>query len=172
MLSIRQGRDSSTIEALNAVALRAVQESDLDTFFVQQTDQDAIQIAAFAADDPGDRAAFNARWRLILDSEAITKMTIVYDGKVAGHVMAYELFAKPEICYWLGKEFWGKGIATAGLKDFLTVVRVRPLYARAARDNIGSIRVLEKAGFEIYGCKKGFANARGAEIEAVTMLLT
>jgi len=43
--------------------------------------------------------------------------------------------------------------------------RARPLYARGAKDNITSIRVLEKCGFTISGYDKAFASARGEEVE-------
>ncbi|GAB4579398.1 MAG: hypothetical protein Fur0022_21360 [Anaerolineales bacterium] len=67
--------------------------------------------------------------------------------------------------------FWGKGIATEALPLFLEIQTVRPLYARAVKDNFGSIRVLEKCGFVKIGEDKGFANARGMEVEEVVMEL-
>ena len=72
---------------------------------------------------------------------------------------------EPEISYWLGREFWGKGIATQALGLFLQVVTSRPLTARVAKDNLASIRVLEKNGFELDGEGKWFSNARGMEID-------
>ena len=71
---------------------------------------------------------------------------------------------EPEITYWIGKDFWGKGIATDALKQFLEIEKTRPIYGRVAFDNLGSKRVLEKCGFEQIGTDKGFANARGKEI--------
>ena len=73
--------------------------------------------------------------------------------------------------YWIGREFWGKGIATKALAVFLSAVKARPLYARAAKDNIASLRVLEKCGFAITGYERGFANARGEEVEEVVLEL-
>jgi RimJ/RimL family protein N-acetyltransferase len=78
---------------------------------------------------------------------------------------------KPEVTYWIGKEYWGRGLATQALTHFLSLVTIRPLYAAAAKDNIGSLRVLQKCGFTIVGYGKGFANARGAEIEEVMLKL-
>jgi RimJ/RimL family protein N-acetyltransferase len=75
------------------------------------------------------------------------------------------------VSYWLGKEYWGKGIATEALGLFLGIIEERPLYARAAKDNAASIRVLEKCGFVISGCERGFANARGEEIDEVVLVL-
>ena len=66
---------------------------------------------------------------------------------------------------WIDKEFWGKGIATEGLKKFIETAVKRPLYARVAFDNFASQRVLEKCGFINIGLEKGFANARKEEIE-------
>jgi RimJ/RimL family protein N-acetyltransferase len=48
---------------------------------------------------------------------------------------------------------------------FLELFEARPIGARVAKDNVASIRVLEKCGFEVAGENKGFANARGEETE-------
>jgi RimJ/RimL family protein N-acetyltransferase len=91
---------------------------------------------------------------------------------VAGSVSTYEDAGRREVTYWIGKEYWGKGIATRALAAYLEqVVTMRPLYARAAKDNTASLRVLEKCGFSIIGEGKGFANARGAEIEEFMLSL-
>jgi RimJ/RimL family protein N-acetyltransferase len=74
---------------------------------------------------------------------------------------------KPQVTYWLGKAFWGNGIATLALTEFLCIFKTRPLYASVAKDNVASIRVLEKCGFAICGSAKAFATARGTEIEEV-----
>jgi RimJ/RimL family protein N-acetyltransferase len=72
----------------------------------------------------------------------------------------------------LGKRYWGKGLATRALSEFLAHTNpTRPIYARAAKDNIGSLRVLEKCGFRIIGEDRDFANARGKEIEEFLLQL-
>src|SRR5436309_759531 len=73
---------------------------------------------------------------------------------------------------WIGKEYWGMGLATQALSKFLSDIRVRPIYGRAAKDNVASIRVMEKCGFTISGSSKGFANARGKKIEEVILELS
>jgi RimJ/RimL family protein N-acetyltransferase len=88
---------------------------------------------------------------------------------VAGHILIHAWFGELEVSYWLGREFWGRGIATQALAAFLEVIHTRPLYARAAQDNRASIRVLEKNGFKVYADERGFANARGEEIDEVVM---
>lgn len=153
------------------VRLRDVREADLGVFFEQQLDAEANFMAAFAAKDPADREAFDAKWDKILADEAIRLKTILAAEHVAGHIVSHGWFGEPEVSYWLGKEFWGRGIATAALGLFLDVVEIRPLYARAAKDNVASIRVLEKCGFTISAEDRGFANARGEEVDEVILRL-
>lgn len=128
-------------------------------------------MAAFTAKDPADRDAFMAHWGRILSDETITVMTILSEGRVAGHLAYFLQAGKPSVCYWIGKEYWGKGIATEALRQFLERIPTRPLYARAAKDNAGSLRVLEKCGFMIWGEDKGFSPVRGEEVEEFIMEL-
>jgi RimJ/RimL family protein N-acetyltransferase len=153
------------------VQLREVQESDMPIFFDQQLDPTANYMAAFTVKDPADRQAFDAHWEKILGDEGITIVTILFEDQVAGSILSHGWFGEPEVSYWLGKEFWGKGIATEALRLFLEHMKKRPLYARVAKDNAASIRVLVKCGFVISGYERGFANARGEEIDEVVFVL-
>jgi RimJ/RimL family protein N-acetyltransferase len=154
-----------------SVRLRDVIEGDLPTFFEQQLDEEANYMAAFTRKDPADREAFMAHWNKILGDETITIRSILFNGHLAGSILTHAWFGEPEISYWLGKEFWGKGIATRALAAFLEEVTERPLYARTAKDNRASLRVLEKYGFTISGEDKGFANARVEEVEEFILVL-
>ena len=145
--------------------LRDVIEDDLPIFFEQQLNSDANYMAAFTAKNPADRDAFTAHWNKNLGDATTTNKTILFAGRVVGHIASFERFGKPEVSYWIGKEYWGKGLATRALSEFLRYVRERPIYGRVAKDNIASIRVLEKCGFEISGQDKGFSHARGREVE-------
>ena len=166
------GEDSDQEAPLDEVVeLREVINSDLPIFFEQQLDSTANFMAAFTRKDPADREAFDAHWTNILADETIPIKTILFEGQVAGSVLSYVQFGEREVSYWLGKEFWGRGIATKALSEFLAELKERPLHARAAKDNIASIRVLEKCGFVIAGHDQGFANARGKKIEEVIMIL-
>jgi RimJ/RimL family protein N-acetyltransferase len=153
--------------------LRDVEDDDLPVLFEQQLDPEANRMAAFTAADPADRDAFAAKWARIRADETVTMRSIVVDGSVAGSVMLWrdEELDAPEVSYSIGTEFWGRGIATAALTELLRLVEVRPLYGRAAKDNAGSIRVLEKCGFEPHGEERGYANARGEEIAEVVYRL-
>jgi len=152
--------------------LRDVVEADLPTFFEYQADPQANHMAAFTAKDPTDREAFTAHWRRIMDDASVIIKTVVRDGQVVGSVLSYEDAGKPEVSYWIGKAHWGKGIATRALSEFLAHGNpARPIFARVAKDNLGSRRVLEKCGFTVIGESKGYANARGADIEELLLEL-
>jgi len=151
----------------NTVVLRDVADSDLPILFEHQKDPEASHMAAFLPRDPSDRDAFLTHWRRILsDPTKITK-AILWNGQLAGTVGSFLGDGKPQITYWIGKEFWGNGIATQALAELLRVVNDRPLYASTASDNVASIRVLEKCGFAMRGSAKAFAKARGTEIDEV-----
>jgi RimJ/RimL family protein N-acetyltransferase len=149
----------------SSTRLREISKSDLPIFFEQQLDPQANYMAAFTAKDPEDRTAFKEHWKKILADETITLRTILFEDSVAGHIVSHGWFGEPEISYWIGKEYWGRGIATRALTEFLDQYLVRPLYARVAKDNQASIRVLEKCGFMQFGEDKGYSNARGEEVE-------
>lgn len=162
-----ESRETSNIQ------LRDVIESDLPIFFEQQLDPDANYMAAFTARDPTNREAFMAHWAKILGDETITNKTILFNGQVAGSVASYQddEFGKPEVTYWIGKEYWGKRVATRALAALLGIVQERPMYARVVKDNIASLRVLQRCGFEMYGEDRGYANARGQEVEEYILRL-
>jgi RimJ/RimL family protein N-acetyltransferase len=129
---------------LSEVGLRDVVEADLETFFEHQRDPEAVRMAAFAA---RDRAAFSAHWARILADDATIRQTVLVDGRVAGNVVCWDAGGDRLVGYWIGREFWGAGVATAALRAFVDLVRERPLRAHVAASNVGSVRVLEKCGF-------------------------
>ena len=143
------------------VALRDVTEADLPVLFEHQRDADATRMAAFVA---RDRGAFDAHWRKILDDPGVTAMAIVADGVVAGNIGAWGTPGERLVGYWIGKEHWGKGVASRALALFLRVERARPLFAHVAKANVGSLRVLQKCGFVIAGEDDGSATAGVAEL--------
>ena len=127
------------------VALRDVIETDLPVFFEHQREPEANEMAEFPA---RERDAFMAHWHnKILRNETGIAKTIVVDGRVAGNILSWEQDGHREVGYWIGKEFWGRGVATTALRRLLDLVATRPLYGHAAKHNAASIRVLEKCGF-------------------------
>jgi RimJ/RimL family protein N-acetyltransferase len=127
-----------------AVTLRDVRTSDLEVFFEHQADPEANRMAAFAA---RDREAHLSHWAKILANETMISKTIEVDDEVAGNVGSWIDDGRREIGYWIGKEHWGRGIATSALSLFVKSLEERPLYAYVVTHNIGSVRVLEKCGF-------------------------
>ena len=161
------------VAATGDVSLRSVTDTDLPVFFQHQLDSEARQMAAFTREDPADREAFMTHWARIRADDTVTIRTILVDGRVVGFVASFvdEHLGEPEVTYWIGKKYWGRGIATKALSAFLAVQNARPLYARAAQDNVASLRVLEKCGFTVSGHERGFSNAGGQEIDEVILKL-
>lgn len=129
-----------------SVRLRGARESDLPVFYEHQRDPEAYGMARFP---PRDEDAFMAHWHKIMGDATVTVRTILFDGRVAGNILSFLHGDTREIGYWIGRELWGKGIATAALSKFLRQVGERPLYAGVAKGNIASRRVLEKCGFAL-----------------------
>lgn len=148
-----------------------MRQDDLPAFYRHQLDPVANRMAAFTVEDPVDLDAFTTRWTKILGNDG-AKETIVLDGEVVGHVLIYGQAGELEVTYWIDPERWGHGIATRALTKFLARHPARPLFARVAKDNLGSLRVLHKCGFGIYGEDSGFSNARGETVEEFHLKLT
>jgi [ribosomal protein S5]-alanine N-acetyltransferase len=155
----------------NVLELRKTSLPDLDTFFLFQLDEESNHMAAFTAKDPADREAYFAKWSRIIADPSINMQSIVCDGALVGSVFVWLMDGEPQISYGVGRQFWGRGIATEALRMYLALETVRPLYGRVAFDNPRSQKVLESCGFIRTGTEHAFANARGAEIEEFVYVL-
>jgi RimJ/RimL family protein N-acetyltransferase len=149
------------------ILLRPVTASDLPVIYDQQADRESSAMAAFPS---RDREAFDAHWTKIMADKKVILKAIIFNGQLAGHLVSWEMEDGREVGYWLGREFWGKGIATEALRQFLGVVKTRPLFAHVAKHNIGSRRVLEKCGFIVIGEDKYF-NIGNEEVEEFMLRL-
>lgn len=152
------------------VSIRPVETADLPTFFVHQLDPEATKLAAFPS---RDQDAFFTHWTTnILGNPAAISRTILAGDHIAGNIGAWTDAASNDrlICYWIGREFWGRGIASAAMSQFLRFESTRPLSARVAKHNLGSIRVLEKAGFARAG-EDAFSLPNGARVEELIYFL-
>jgi len=130
--------------------LRNVVEEDLDAFFEHQREPEANEMAIFPA---RDRETFDAHWRRLLADDSLIKKTIVEDGEVAGNILSWQQEGRRLVGYWIGREFWGKGLATRALYELTEEITERPLHAWVAASNVSSIRVLEKSGFVRVGSR-------------------
>ena len=131
-----------------AVSLRPVTQPDLAIFFDHQRDPESVAMAAFPT---RELQAHMAHWARIMADDSNILRTILSDGEVAGNVVSWNASAGREVGYWLGRGFWGKGIATRALTLFLDEEHARPLFAHVAKHNGASRRVLEKCGFVAVG---------------------
>lgn len=149
---------------LGDVIVRDMAEDDLDVLFDIQDDDTAQHMAAFTSPDGNVRATYAAKGRKIVVNDEIIKKVIVVDDEIVGSVASFVVAGDTEVTYWIRRDLWGRGIASAALAELLREVTVRPILARAAADNAGSARVLLRNGFTRVGEDTSYAEARGATI--------
>lgn len=154
------------------IKLRPTIISDLETLFQFQLDKEGGYLAAFMPEDPTDKKAYIEKHTRLLDNPTVNNQTIIVDTIIAGSIAKFMMEGDAEITYWIDRKFWGQGIATKALNEFLAIETIRPIFGRVAFDNFGSQKVLEKCGFIRIGADKGFANARQTEIEEFIYQLT
>ena len=151
------------------VQLRSVEDRDLDVFFGHQADPQAVEMAAFPA---RDKEQFAAHWAKVRADDTLVVRTIVADGVVAGNIGSWQENGQQLLGYWVGRECWGRGVATQALALLLDEVSIRPLYAHVAVHNVGSIRVLEKCGFRRDRAQEAKAHAPDDGIEEFIFVLS
>jgi RimJ/RimL family protein N-acetyltransferase len=147
------------------IALRPVTDADLDALFDQMRDPESVWMAAFTPDDPDDRTAFDAHMAKVRSLPDVIMRAVTCDGELVGSIASFVIEGQTEVTYWIDRGSWGRGIASRALELLLDLVPVRPLRARVASDNAGSLRVLQKSGFTIIGTEISFAPARNCSIE-------
>jgi RimJ/RimL family protein N-acetyltransferase len=135
-------------KAAATIELRDVRSADLPVLFEHQADTDAARLAAFK---PRDLEAFMAHWTKILSDPSLCAKAIVLGRTVVGNIGVFGHANHREVGYWIGREHWGQGFATAALRAILRLRTERPLFAHVAEHNSASIRVLEKCGFRLLG---------------------
>jgi RimJ/RimL family protein N-acetyltransferase len=153
------------------ITLRPVTEADDDALFEMMRDPEAVRMAAFTPADPSDRARFDAHRAKIRADPSVIERAVEADGVLAGSIASFVIEGDTEVTYWIDRPLWGQGVASRALALFLREVPVRPLHARAASDNPASLRVLTKAGFQVKGTDRGYAEGRRAEIEETILEL-
>lgn len=104
----------------------------------------------------------NAEEFISAAKDSTTMFAIEIDGKVAGSVAFFpkdDVYRKSaEMGYYIAEEYWGKGIMTEVIKKIVeyafenfNIVRI---HAEPFARNVGSRKVLEKAGFKLEGVLK------------------
>src|SRR3954449_11081702 len=168
---LRQVALTAVPECSGQLVLREIEDRDLGVLFEHSSDRDAQRMAAFTSPEADDRTSFEQRWERLRSDPSTTNRVVEIGGRVVGHIASFDLEGRREITYWIGREDWGRGIATRALREFLQLEATRPLYARAASDNAASIRVLTKCGFLLVGQGRGFAHGRNEETDEVVLRL-
>lgn len=132
--------------------LRPVTDDDVAVFYEQQLDPVANAMVTYDGKPPADRESYLAKWATHALDPTIVKRTILAPhDEVAGYVVSFERDGVSEVGYWIGRKHWGKGFATEGLRELLSIVKTRPLTARISKQNPASRRVVEKCGFVLRG---------------------
>jgi RimJ/RimL family protein N-acetyltransferase len=91
----------------------------------------------------------------IKDHQPVQNLAILYNGMVVGNIgckLQEDVYRKSiEIGYFVGEEYWGKGIATAAIDLFVQylVHHFQPIriYAEVFAHNQSSMKALRKNGF-------------------------
>ena len=135
------------------IELRDAKPGDLPVFYAMHNDPEAFRRVVFL---PRKKDDFFKHWAKVLKNRLIVKKTVLYEGKTAGYVVSFFRTGtgKPkrrEIGYWIARKYWGKGLASEGLRLLLEDHHTRPLFAHVAKTNLASRRVAEKCGFKIIG---------------------
>jgi len=139
------------------VTLRDVTPADLPALFRFQSDPEANRMAVV---NPRGLDEFNAFWKTVLSDPGVVAKAVVVDGTVVGNISCFQMDGLDSVGYWIDREYWGRGIAKRSLALLLEEVAIRPLHARVAAANIGSIRVLQHCGFECVGTQTSEADDR------------
>lgn len=154
--------DSHGQRAAATVVLRPTVAEDLETLYAFHSDPEGARMSVMT---PRDHPTFMADWAGFITDPTVTLRSILADGVLAGSISCFDLDGLRSVGYFIGRQHWGRGIASRALQALISEVKIRPLHARAARTNIGSITVLERAGFTLTGYRHAPAQGRYLECE-------
>ncbi|MEO5921841.1 MAG: GNAT family N-acetyltransferase [Pseudolysinimonas sp.] len=153
------------------VTLRPVTDADFDALFELESDATGADMIAFLPRDPGDREAFTSHWTRITTDDATMIRIIEADGEFAGYAVSFLTDGERQVGYWVARELWGRGIASAALDALVAEIAERPLWGSTVSDNLGSQRVLQRAGFIFDRSERSHAARRGTEVDELVYRL-
>ena len=151
---IRRWELSDARDLATALSNKKIQDNLRDGLPYPYTEQDGKEfISAMLAANESDTFAF----------------AITVNGKVIGNIGAFRQTnihnKTAELGYYIAEEYWGKGIMTEAVKQLCDYVfshtDIIRIYAEPFAYNIGSCRVLEKAGFQYEGTLRSNAFKNG-----------
>jgi RimJ/RimL family protein N-acetyltransferase len=154
------------------LSIRNATESDLEALYRLQLDPEYNRMAAFGSANPEDSIAFmNHKHKVLRDSSCLF-YTIELNLEPIGNIGSFFFDGERDLGYGIAKEHWGKGYATRAVQAFLLIENTRPLGARVAVHNPGSMRVLEKCGFEYVKSDHGFSDFLQTTVEEKIFFLS
>lgn len=154
------------------IELRPLDDDDVDAVFEMMRDREAIEVAAFTAEDPDDRASFDAWMQKHRDTAGVSHWVVTEDGGFAGTIAAFDVGDDREVTFWIARHARGRGIATEALRQLVAREPIRPLFARAAAHNAGSIAVLRHNGFTEVSRNVSYAPGVKRDVDEVVFTLT
>ncbi len=156
--NIRKWAIEDAKDVAAAISNKNIQDNLRDGLPYPYTEQDGKDfISVMLSADQNDTFAF----------------AITVDGKVVGSIGAFRganIHSKTaELGYYIAEEHWGKGIMTEAVKQICNYVfshtDIIRIYAEPFAYNIGSQRVLEKAGFQYEGTLRSNAVKNGKVLD-------
>ena len=155
---IRRWELSDARDLATALSNKKIQDNLRDGLPYPYTEKDGKEfISTMLAANENDTFAF----------------AITVNGKVIGSIGAFRQTnihnKTAELGYYIAEEYWGKGIMTEAVKQLCDYVfshtDIIRIYAEPFAYNIGSCRVLEKAGFQYEGTLRSNALKNGIVLD-------
>lgn len=153
------------------IDLRPLDDDDVDAVFEMMRDPEAIALASFTADDPDDRDAFDSWMSRNRANPGALSLVITEDGGFAGTAATFDVEDDREVTYWVARHAWGRGVATEAVRLLVMREPTRPLFARVAAHNRGSIAVLERNGFTEVSRLTSYAPGVKRDVEEIVFTL-
>ena len=150
------------------VRLRDVEQDDLPRMYEFNLEPDANRLAMTI---PRNADAFEAHWEKALADPNVVVKAISVSNVLAGYISCFKQNGLDAVGYWVGRDFWGAGVASRSLEMLLKIVPIRPLHARVATSNRASLRVLQKCGFVVQCVQVSPADDRLLECEEAFLIL-
>ena len=144
------------------ITLRDYNVTDIDRLVALANNRNVSRYLVYTFPYPYTRS--DAKWWIEVGSKANKAITKVIElegefvGSVGFHPQSGWRSHVAEIGYWIGEDYWGRGLATLALKRMsdhaFTLPALKKLYAPVLGANQASKRVLEKCGFALEGVFK------------------
>jgi RimJ/RimL family protein N-acetyltransferase len=157
------------------VTIRLINEEDIKTLYPLGNNKEISWMSGGGLTYPLSYDEFRSKKTIAL-STAVGEMetyVIHWNDTAVGSIGYFrrEAHAPLEIGYWIGKPYWGKGIASRALQLAIRAMRANgirgTLIATTMDDNVGSRRMLLKCGFVETGTEIFASPAREMDVEGV-----